>query len=214
MSSEQWHPRWLALGGLIALAAALGVGRFVYTPILPLMVEDLGMTQTMAGALASANFAGYLAGALVAASAAVGGSRRRWLVGALAVSAVTTGAMGIVHSVPEFVVLRFLGGFASAFVMVFASALVLDRLGAAGRPGLAAVHFGGVGTGIAVSAILVSAALAGGGDWRTLWIASGALSLAGLAAVYFLIPDRTEPASASAASAMPRNPALRRLVVA
>lgn len=94
MISKSQNPVWLAVGGLIALASALGVGRFVYTPILPLMIEDLGMTTTMAGALASANFAGYLIGALVAASSAMLGSRRRWLIAALSVSAVSTGAMG------------------------------------------------------------------------------------------------------------------------
>ena len=82
MISESQRPVWLAAGGLIALAAAIGVGRFVYTPILPLMVEDLGMTTTMAGAVASANFAGYLIGALVAASSVMPGSRRRWLIAA------------------------------------------------------------------------------------------------------------------------------------
>src|SRR5437667_11669112 len=80
MISESQNPVWLAVGGLIALAAALGVGRFAYTPILPLMVEDLGMTKTMAGALASANFAGYPIGALVAARSATLDSRRRWFV--------------------------------------------------------------------------------------------------------------------------------------
>jgi predicted MFS family arabinose efflux permease len=66
----------LALGGLVALAAAVGIGRFVYAPILPLMVEDLGMTKGAAGFLASANFLGYLAGALLAATPTIPGSRR------------------------------------------------------------------------------------------------------------------------------------------
>jgi len=214
MISESQNPVWLAVGGLIALAAALGVGRFVYTPILPLMVEDLGMTKTMAGALASANFAGYLIGALVAASSAMLDSRRRWLIAALSVSAVTTGAMGFVESTPAFFVLRFLGGFASAFVLVFSSALVLDRLGAVGRSKLAVVHFAGVGSGIAASAILVSILVAAGSEWRSLWRASGLLSLLCLGIVYTLIPDRTELHTPSTSGAAPPNSALRSLVFA
>jgi predicted MFS family arabinose efflux permease len=208
------NPLWLAAGGLLALAAAIGVGRFVYTPILPLMVEGLGMSQTTAGALASANFAGYLAGALASASSAIRGSRRTWLLLALAVSALTTGAMGLAQSTAAFFLLRFVGGFASAFVLVFASALVLDRLGALGRPKLSAVHFAGVGTGIAASAILVSTVLAAGGTWRALWIGSGLLSFACLAASYVLIPDRSEPARQAARAESQANPALRRLVIA
>ncbi|MBC7789421.1 MAG: YbfB/YjiJ family MFS transporter [Anaerolineae bacterium] len=214
MISKSQSPVWLAVGGLIALAAALGVGRFVYTPILPLMVEDLGMTTTMAGALASANFAGYLIGALVAASSAVLGSRRRWLIAALSVSAASTGAMGLVESTAAFFVLRFLGGFASAFVLVFSSAIVLDRPSAAERSKLAVVHFAGVGSGIAASAILVSILVAAGGEWRSLWLASGLLSLVCLGIVYTLIPNRTERHTPSTTGAAPRSSALRNLVVA
>jgi predicted MFS family arabinose efflux permease len=204
----------LALGGLIALAAALGVGRFVYTPILPLMVEDLGMSQSAAGAIASMNFAGYLIGALLAASPALRGSRRRWMSGALAVSVVTTGAMGLVDSTLAFSILRFVSGVASAFVMVFASALVLDRLNAAGRAGLSALHFAGVGAGIAASAALVSVLAAAGGTWRMLWIASALLSLVCLALAAWLIPDAEEVARPVPTSHAGAQQALRRLVIA
>lgn len=214
MSAPSHHPVKLALGGLLALAAALGVGRFVYTPILPLMVEDLGMSQSVAGVIASMNFAGYLAGALAAASPRLRGSRRGWLLGALAASAATTGAMGLAGSGSVFSVLRFLGGFASAFVMVFASALVLDRLGTVGRGSLSALHFAGVGAGIAASAAVVSVLVAAGGDWRTLWYASALLSLACLAAASILIPDAAEPPRAAVQEHAGRQGALRRLVVA
>src|SRR5207253_1688732 len=80
------RPVALALGGLVALAAAMGIGRFVYTPILPRMTQDLGMTKSAAGLLASANFAGYLTGALLAATPALRGARRRWLLLGVAVT--------------------------------------------------------------------------------------------------------------------------------
>ncbi len=89
---------WIALGGLIALAAGMGIGRFVYTPVLPFMEEALGLTKPQAGIIASVNFLGYLLGALAAASSVLPGGRRNWLIGALGVSAVSTGAMGLTTS--------------------------------------------------------------------------------------------------------------------
>jgi predicted MFS family arabinose efflux permease len=192
MNSQSHQARSIALGGLIALAVAMGVGRFVYTPILPFMEESLGLTKAESGLLASANFLGYLLGALGASSPALPGGRRNWFLGALAVSALTTGAMGASSSMAAFLGLRFLGGVASAFVLVFSSALVLERLAAAGRPGLSAVHFAGVGCGIAVSAVLVAGLAAGGQDWRGLWLYNGALSLLALGAVAWLVPNEAE----------------------
>lgn len=179
----------------------MGIGRFVYTPILPFMVESLGLSQAQAGIVASANFLGYLLGALAAAKASLPGGRRRWFLAALATSAVTTAAMAGEAALPLFLLLRFLGGVASAFVLVFSSALVLDRLAAAGRPGLSALHFAGVGSGIAVSAVLVAWLAALGTDWRGLWLASGGLSLLALLAVLRLVPPEPEAAVAKAPGA-------------
>jgi predicted MFS family arabinose efflux permease len=190
----------IALGGLIALAAAMGIGRFVYTPILPFMEESLDLTKAEAGVIASANFLGYLLGALAASTAALPGGRRGWFLAALAMSAVSTAAMGLSSSMAVFLGLRFLGGVASAFVLVFASALVLDRLAAARRSGLSAVHFAGVGCGIAVSAVLVSGLAAEGYGWRALWLWSGAVSLLALGAVVRLVPGAAEAEPPAASS--------------
>jgi predicted MFS family arabinose efflux permease len=202
----------LAFGGLLALAAAMGIGRFVYTPILPFMVEALGLSAAQAGLIASANFAGYLAGALLAATPLTRGSRRRWLLGAIAASGLTTLAMGLVDSLALFLALRFLGGVASAFTLVFASALVLDRLNAAGQPGLSNLHFAGVGAGMAVSALLVFGVEAIG--WRAQWIAGGVASVLALLAVARLVPDRGEAPAQAAAAAAPRDGGLAALIVA
>jgi predicted MFS family arabinose efflux permease len=183
----------LALGGLVALAVAMGVGRFVYTPILPFMLADLGLSEGQAGLIASANFAGYLIGALLAATPKLPGTRRTWLIAALAVSALTTAAIGLGTAVSFFLLLRFLGGVASAFVLVFASTLVLERLRSLGRGELSALHFAGVGVGIACSAVFVSALAALDFGWRWQWLVAGLASALAVLLVARLIPEQAEP---------------------
>ncbi len=204
-----------ALGGLIALAAAIGIGRFAYTPILPAMVKDLGLDNSAAGLIASANYLGYLLGAMLAAWPELKGSRRTWLLGSLATSTVTTAGMGLVQSMPLFLMMRFIGGGASAVVLVVASAVVLERLAEARRAGLSALHFAGVGSGIALSAALVAALAHSRHGWQSLWWANGMLSLAATTAVPFLLGNGSPPAQ----HARPRtghgiDPALLPLVVA
>lgn len=186
-----------AIGGLLAMAAAIGIGRFVYTPILPAMTEALGLGHAAAGLIASANFIGYLAGAILSAWPGLCGSRSQWLVGSLIISAMTTAGMGLARSLPAFVVLRGAGGIASAIVLVFATAVVLERLSETRRMALSAVHFAGVGVGIAVSAALVAMLVRTGQSWRSLWVASGALSLAATVAVAVLLRGVTDPRSQS-----------------
>jgi predicted MFS family arabinose efflux permease len=186
-------PLLLAIGGLLAIAAGIGVGRFVYTPILPPMVEALSLTKAEAGLIASANFIGYLAGALLA-TVRLPGTRRAWLLGSLAVTATCLAGMGTTTTMVSFIVLRLVAGAASAFALIFGSALVLDRLAVAGRGSLSAVHFAGVGSGIAASAALVAILMNRGAAWSTLWFASAALALAASLAVAWLVPP--DPAAA------------------
>lgn len=199
MASHSAKPWPLALGGLVAMASAIGIGRFIYTPILPPMAEGLQLTKGEAGLIASANFLGYLVGALAAAYPRLPGSARAWLLAALAVSAVTTGAMGSADGQILFLGLRLIGGAASAFVLVFASALVLERLSLAGRGELSAVHFAGVGMGIVASALLTWGLAAAGGGWRAMWYGGGAVSLAAVVAVAALVPAAEQSQSPSPA---------------
>lgn len=183
----------LALAGLVSLAVGNGIGRFVFTPILPIMMEALGLTPGEAGLIASANYAGYLAGALIGATSWLRGSPKGWLVGGLVGGAVTTAMVALFTDPLLLSLVRFAGGVASAFVLVFGSAVVLERLNAAGRGGLSAVHFAGAGAGIALSAVMVSTLHAAGVDWRGLWLAAGAVSLVGAACAALLLraPDPT-----------------------
>ena len=209
------HPAVLALAGLLSLAVGIGIGRFAYTPILPYMTAGLDLGKSEAGLIASANFLGYLLGALAAAWRAVPGDARLWLLGALAVSGLSTGAMAFTTSLGAFLLLRFVGGAAGALAMVLASSLVMDRLAAAGRDGWAAVMYAGVGSGIAISSLAVPAAASGGGDWQSPWFFCGALCLALSIPVAALLPkpQASAPAARGTASGEARN-GLVRLIVA
>lgn len=196
----QITPLATAFGGLLALAGAMGIGRFVYTPILPFMTEGVPLSPAEGGLIASANFLGYLIGALLASLPGLPGQQRSWLVGALGVSVVTSLAMSVAGNLATFAVLRFVSGLASAFAFVFAAALVLDRLARLGRPGLSALHFAGVGLGIALSAVLVAGLAAAGSDWRGLWLASGGVTFILALAVTRLLrstpPTESRPVAA------------------
>ena len=191
------RPATLAIGGLVAMAMAVGIGRFVYTPILPPMAEALALSKGEAGLLASANFIGYLMGALAATTSWFKDKPRRALLVFLALSGATTAAMALPDSLALLAALRCLGGIASAYVLVLSSALVLERLARVGRSGLAALHFAGVGVGITVSALLTWGLAAQGYGWRAMWLASGLVTFAGAALASLLIPEAA-PAQASA----------------
>ncbi|OBB61529.1 MFS transporter [Mycobacterium sp. 852013-51886_SCH5428379] len=153
----------------------MGIGRFVYTPILPLMTAQAGLSPAAAGGLATANYAGYLAGAL--AGIAAPRTIRTTATWRAAIAAVVAGLalMPLTHSVVAWLTIRTVAGFASAVVFVIAVDWMLDhsRGRSAHLPGWG---FGGVGVGIALSGLVVFALPAAG--WQTAWWSSAALAAA------------------------------------
>lgn len=187
---------------MLSMAVAMGIGRFVYTPLLPGMMEELGQSTSDAGLIASANYAGYLIGALLAGGGWGEGRERAVGLWSLAASALLVALMATAEQLGPFLIFRFLAGIASAFVMIFVSSLVFARLMAAGREDLQALHFSGVGLGIVASAIMTGLLHLDGAPWQAGWIWAGILSVAGLCAVWLLL-DRGSPRSAAAAAEPP-----------
>lgn len=213
--SPPLHPWALAIGGLLSMAAANGIDRFIYTPILPVMSQALGLTASQAGLIASANYLGYLLGALFAARPALPGSRRHWLLAALATSALCTACMALTSSLPLMLTLRLASGFAGAVAIVMAIALVVERLVAGGLGYLGPVHFAGVGVGIVVSALIVAGLQFAGLGWRAMWVCAGVASSCCLAIVAGLIGDRVAAAGGGPASSPPASsPGFRWLIAA
>jgi MFS family permease len=161
--------------GLVALASAMGIGRFSLTPILPLMQQDAGLSLTVGGWLATGNYLGYLLGALICIaltprpSAAI-----RW--GLVSVG-LTTLLMGLSDWPPSWLALRFLSGVASAFVLVGTSAWAMPILSRHGREQWSGHVFSGVGIGIAFAGLFGLAAGVEVWGSRLTWIALGVVAM-------------------------------------
>jgi len=185
-----------ALAGAVAMAAAMGFGRFSYTPILPGMMAGVPLSAADAGFIASANFFGYLAGAILSAYGWAAGRERMTALMSLLATAILLAAMAATESVTVFAVIRFLAGVASAFAMVFTSSIVLSHGAAAGNDHVQAAHFGGPGAGIALSSVMIMliglAFHDAAGAWRADWIGGAIFSLLSLGIVWWLLPAGPE----------------------
>jgi MFS family permease len=173
-------PTVAATVGLLALASAMGIGRFSLTPIMPLMQHDIGLTLAQGGWLATANYLGYLSGALICMAF---GSRPVPAIrfGLVCVAAFTL-AMAGSDRLPLWVAFRFLAGLASAFVLVGVSAWAMPILARHGKSEWSGRVFAGVGIGVAFAGLLGLAASVDGWSSRVSWVALGAVAavLAGL----------------------------------
>ena len=163
----------IAIAGLVALAVAMGIGRFAFTPIMPMMEADAGLTLRAAGWLAAANYLGYFIGALCAARL----SLRQAVRGGLLLIAAVTFAMGIAHVFWLQLILRLLAGVASAWVLVHVSAWALTRLQELGRGGAGGTLYAGVGIGVAAAGLLVMGAMQAQWHSDRTWQLFGVLSL-------------------------------------
>jgi hypothetical protein len=164
------------LPGIAALVAVMGISRFVYTPILPDMLAAEVLTLRGAGWVASANFVGYLIGALAASRIPGRLAQSRGLRAGLAMSVLALLAMALLDGIVAWMAVRFVAGMASAFALVFVSTQVLERLAAIGQADRTIWLYSGVGIGIVVSALGVQAAVAAGLPWQGTWAAAAAIA--------------------------------------
>jgi predicted MFS family arabinose efflux permease len=187
-----------ALACMVTLSVAMGLGRFAFTPMLPIMLHEGKLELAAGGLLASLNYLGYFVGAV--SCAAIGIKASSMVRGGLLATAALLVGMGLLHSFTSWGVLRTAAGVMSAWVFVFASGWGLRRLAETNSPTLAGVIYTGPGIGIAMTGLLGGAL----GRWGSEagWIGLGLLALV-LIAVIWRVFDDAERAPVGGGAAPP-----------
>ncbi|OYV63145.1 MAG: MFS transporter, partial [Acidiphilium sp. 21-62-4] len=158
--------------GVASMVLTVGLARFLYTPLLPLMQAQAHLSVTGGGWLATINYAGYMAGTLLAASVGDLAAKFRLYRVLLLVALVGTAGMGLTTDIVVWAALRFAAGVSAVAGLLLSSGLVLNWLRQHGRRLELGIHFGGVGLGIAVSGLL-AVVMAGSLNWADQWLVAG-----------------------------------------
>jgi predicted MFS family arabinose efflux permease len=153
------------VGGICVLSLAMGVSRFGFTPIIPLMQRDIGISEWDIAVMASANYLGYLIGAWVSREQWIIRHVRAWLGGGLVASIILLTAMPFTLNNSLWTLLRLFSGFLSAILFVIASSITLGQ----GRSDWAGYLYSGVGIGIAFTGVFVPMFDTMGG-WKATWL--------------------------------------------
>jgi len=177
----------ICMGSAAAMFLAMGVGRFAFTPILPLMQGEFSFSDTVAGLFASINYAGYLLGAVV--SRFINPSTRIYHYRThLVLTVILTGLMGIGSSFSAWYVWRFIAGVSSAVILIVGSNIAIDHLKALNKVSFSGVTFAGIGGGIFFTGVAVNFA-AGQTNSSGIWILLALLSLVPAFMAYLWLPE-------------------------
>jgi len=207
-------PPWrIAAAGMAALAVAMGIGRFAFTPLLPMMLADGVVGLAQASWLATANYIGYLAGALLCTFqpwlwrrfGLQGAANGPWLVRAgLAATALLTLGM-VAPWAAAWPALRFAAGIASAVVFVYTSGWCLAVLARLGHPAMGALIYTGPGAGIVLSGLAATVLVALDQRAWVGWLAFGLLAALLTAVVWPVFRQPAEaPPTGSGGTAHPQ----------
>jgi predicted MFS family arabinose efflux permease len=186
------------LAGVLSLVLMLGVARFAYTPLLPLMQQQAGLGVAEAGWLAAINYLGYLAGAVVASLISDIELKDRLYRAGIVLALLTTVGMAVSTDLWLWATMRFFAGLSSAAGLLLGSGLVLHWLVRHGHRSELGIHFGGVGLGIACASVAVEW-MDPAFDWRAQWVLLTGLGLLLAVPAWAWLPrPRKAPGLASA----------------
>jgi len=170
MLTKLTKPR-VYFAGICSLMVTVGVARFSYSLLLPIMQNNAGLTESGGGWLATTNYMGYMLGVLLAAS--LHNLNHKYYLHRvyLILSIITCAAMVITTDMITWAVLRFIAGICASGGMIIASGLILKWLVNNNHRAELGIHFSGVGLSIIVTSLLVEVMLAMSANWQQQWLA-------------------------------------------
>ena len=207
MTDSDFSPtvaRALIAGG-VALLVVHGLGRFAYTPLLPLLIEDGVISLPEGAAVATWNYVGYLLGAMLAVRWHRPGQIQAILPWTLIGNAAISLLQGFTEDAGMLAGLRLANGITNGLVFVHVPALILEWLAARSAAGRSGLVYLGVGAGLLLSSGLVALSapyLEGAGLWFP--VALTALPLAWWSSRFLLhlpvapLPSQTVGSSSTA----------------
>lgn len=185
------------LAGMFSQMLCMGVARFAYTPLLPVMQQQASMSPADGGWLAAFNYAGYMLGAVLVSSIhSIQLKDTLYRVG-LVLAVVSTAGMAMTDSFWLWVVLRFVSGMSTTSSMLLASGLILHWLINHRQRGELGIHFAGVGVGMLVAALAVELMLHLSMNWQAQWWGFSALALVLLIPAWRWLPSPGKPLAAA-----------------
>jgi len=191
----------VAGAGLVGLAVAVGLGRFAFTPLLPMMLQDGLLDLRQASWLASSNYLGYLLGALACAlqpwlwrqlPPALGQAPRLSFARLIRLGLLATVVLTLAMALPwpwAWPGLRLAAGLASALVFVYGSGWSLSQLTRLGKPQWGGLIYMGPGLGIVISGLAGGAMV--GREWSSpaAWLCMGVLAVLGTALIWTVLGE-------------------------
>ncbi len=156
MSRAQPTPQTAVLAAACLLLVVHGLGRFIYTPLLPLLVADGQLSVTRAADLASWNYVGYLLGALAAIRWHSANQLRIAIPSALVLHCITLLALTQSSQFSSLLALRLANGISNGMIFVMVPALLMEWLATRQRIALSGLAYLGVGGGLVISGLLAN----------------------------------------------------------
>lgn len=200
-SSLHWLT--LAVAGLCASLIGLGIGRFAYVPLLPLMIDSGWTSAAGAAQVAAANLVGYLIGSASAHRLALWRGPAPVIRAAMLAVVVSLLACSVQYGIGWLWAWRMVAGAAGGMLMILAAPYLMRQVPVATRGKAIGIVFAGIGFGIVLSGLLVP--MLGAANLRFAWLLLAAL--AGIALLFawprFAEAGRATPTPAATAVAAP-----------